>query len=253
MAADWSIVRQELARMRHDGVALPFWWRDDDAVSHTPALDQLFALSTECAVPLALAVVPKYADATVVQACAAHPGIVPLVHGWAHDNHAGKQAKKSEFPVGRAQASADARAGFDRLSALFGNSFAPVFVPPWNRIDPALFPALGQIGYRVLSTYGPRPAAHAAPGLRQINTHIDPIHWRAGGGLVPEEQMISRLANHLHARRLGQEDATEPLGLLTHHLVHDQAIWNFTETFIKTMLDGGAAPVSIRNHAEATS
>src|SRR5262249_15034038 len=47
-------------------------------------------------------------------------------------------------------------------------------------IAPAVRDALPAAGYRVLSTFGPRPAAAADAAPRVLNTHIDPIQWRAG-------------------------------------------------------------------------
>jgi hypothetical protein len=44
----------------------------------------------------------------------------------------------------------------------------------------------------------------------------------------------------LQGRRLGTLDNDEPYGLLTHHLVHDAAIWDFTEAMLHRLRD---APV----------
>ncbi len=122
----------------------------------------------------------------------------------------------------------------------------PVFVPPWNRIDPALAERLGSLGYIALSTFTPREGRLVAPGLVQINTHLDPINWRGGGGLLPADQLIHQLVVLLRDRREGRTDAEEPLGLLTHHLVHDAAIWGFTESCLARLLDGGAVAVDLR-------
>ena len=91
----------------------------------------------------------------------------------------------------------------------------------------------------------------AAEGLVQINTHIDPIDWRGGGGLAPEEMVISHIVRLLQDRRMGHADATEPLGVLTHHLVHDAAIWAFSEQLINRLLDGGATPLNLLSLKES--
>ena len=68
---------------------------------------------------------------------------------------------------------------------VFGQAASPVFVPPWNRIAPALLPRLRALGFRGLSTFRRSPRrAQPAPGLAQINTHLDPIDWRGGRGLA---------------------------------------------------------------------
>jgi hypothetical protein len=45
MTTDWTPLRKELAIWRAEGLTLPLWWRDDDAVTATAALDRLVALS----------------------------------------------------------------------------------------------------------------------------------------------------------------------------------------------------------------
>ena len=129
---------------------------------------------------------------------------------------------------------------------LFGKRLLPIFVPPWNRLDPALLPVLAQAGYLGVSTYLPRDKRQAAPGLVQINTHIDPIFWRGDRGLAPSEDQIAHIVRLLQDRRFGKSDATEPLGFLSHHLVHNADIWNFTTTCLKTFLDAGALPANLR-------
>jgi hypothetical protein len=36
----------------------------------------------------------------------------------------------------------------------------------------------------------------------------------------------------LRLRRTGGADVTEPTGLMTHHLAHDRAAWDFTARFL---------------------
>ncbi|GIT87619.1 hypothetical protein ROBYS_26350 [Roseobacter sp. OBYS 0001] len=44
---------------------------------------------------------------------------------------------------------------------------------------------------------------------------------------------------------MGQSDASEPLGYLTHHLVHTADVWDFTQQFVSELLDAGALPQPI--------
>ena len=250
MAADWSPLTRELAQWRAEGRDLPVWWRDDDARMATPALDRLVTLSARLDLPLHLAVVPEDAGPSL-RDVARLPHVIPLVHGWAHRNHAPAGEKKSEFPQDRAEAYGEAVAARDRLAALFGDDLLPVFVPPWNRIGDDLVPRLAGLGYAGLSTFTPRRDRLAAPGLVRINTHLDPIDWRGGGGLLAEDALTALLVGLLQDRRHGRTDATEPLGLLTHHLVHDAAIWSFVERVSGRLLDGGARPVNLWELREA--
>jgi hypothetical protein len=54
--------------------------------------------------------------------------------------------------------------GWMALERLFGSRVLPVLVPPWNRIAPGLVPALPEIGYRGLSTFGIRGGFRPYPG-----------------------------------------------------------------------------------------
>ena len=94
------------------------------------------------------------------------------------------------------------------------------------------------LGYNALSTFTPRKTPLAAPGLAQINTHLDPIAWKTGGGLLPPKALVAQLVQHLTDRRLGQTDNFEPYGILTHHLVHDAAIWAFTNALLARLMAG---------------
>ena len=128
--------------------------------------------------------------------------------------------------------------GLARLQALFGPRLLPMFVPPWNRIAPDLVPALADLGFAALSTFTPRHSPMAAPGLAQINTHLDPIDWKGTRSLVAPERLIAQVCDQLRDRRTGLADNAEPYGILTHHLVHDSAIWTFTEALITCLMQG---------------
>jgi hypothetical protein len=73
------------------------------------------------------------------------------------------------------------------------------------------------------------------PGLVQVNTHVDPIAWRGGGGALSVDAISARLVAAIMARVDGTADATEPIGLLTHHLVHDEAIWHTVESLLERL------------------
>lgn len=216
---------------------LDLWWRDDDAVEDTPALERLLELTRRHATPLALAVIPATANASLAGMLSGWPLVDVLQHGFAHANHAPEGHKKIELG-GEAPAELtlrDLKSGLRRLRRLFGERALPVLTPPWNRIDPTLLPALPGLGFRGLSTYRSRPSREAAQGLIAVNTHLDPIAWRAGGGLREPAELWNDLAESLEQRAAGDLDAEEPLGLLTHHLVHDEWVWGFLEEFVALM------------------
>lgn len=245
MTTDWSPLRREMALLRENGVALPLWWRDDDAVAPTSALDRLLDMGSRLGLPVHLAVIPAKAT-TALPPHIVGTKTVPLVHGWTHENHAPAGAKKAEFGHPRDAAVEETASALDRMQTLFGDQLLPMFVPPWNRIADTVAASLAEQGYRALSTFTPRPTRRTS-GLAQINTHIDPIHWRGGGGLVDPAQIITGIVQNLRARWMGEADAREPLGFLSHHLVHDDAIWDFTHACLGELLDGGATPCNLLN------
>lgn len=239
----WSDLGDELDRWADGGRRATLWWRDDDAARATPALGRLLALRADLGVPLALAVVPASARADLAAAVADAGGVSVLQHGYAHRNHAGDGEPKAELGPGRApdDALGELAAGRERLVALFGGAAAAVLVPPWNRIAETLPPRLGAAGYRGLSTYGPRARAEAAPGVVQVNTHVDLVDWRGGRGFIGEAAALGLAVGHLAARRGGANDGGEATGLLSHHLIHDAAAWDFIAAFVTATTAHSAA------------
>ncbi|HYE00178.1 MAG TPA: hypothetical protein VEH84_12405, partial [Alphaproteobacteria bacterium] len=168
-AAGWDGLARELDLWGAAGRVATLWWRDDDAVAATPALDRLLAP----ALPLTLAVIPAAAEPGLAERLRTAPAVTVAQHGWSHADHAPPGAKSIELGGRPAAAvAADLAAGRDRLAALFGERFRPVLVPPWNRIDPAVLPLLPGLGYAGLSTFTPRRAAEAAPRVVRVNSHV---------------------------------------------------------------------------------
>ena len=202
-----------------------FWWRDDDAGASGPAFDRLLALAATRPVPLALAVVPAWLEERVAAAIRdGPPALLVAQHGYAHRNHEppapdGGRGRPAELGAARPLdvTLAELAAGWARLAALVPTRLRPALVPPWNRIAPRVRDALPGAGYRVLSTFGPRPTPQAGPGLRMLNVHVDPIEWRAGKRFAGTAPTLDQITAHLADRRAGRVDPGEPTGLLTHH------------------------------------
>ncbi|MHC9236361.1 polysaccharide deacetylase family protein [Pseudooceanicola sp. 502str34] len=245
----WSGVRRELALWGEEGRVLPVWWRDDDAVAATPELDQLAQEARAFGLRIDLAVIPAGLEPTLAPAVAEGP-FRALVHGLHHANHAPADRKKAEFGDTRPLSDrlVEAHQGLATLRARLGGRLLPVFVPPWNRIGADMAPGLAQIGYRGLSTFRPRAAVEAAPGLLQLNTHLDPIDWRGTRSAVAPEAFAAQTLRLLEDRRTGRADAEEPLGLLTHHLVHDAAIWSLVRAYWEVLMEGPVQPVALEDY-----
>lgn len=245
----WTDLWSELDRWHEAEHTATFWWRDDDAVSSTTALERLLTISARSAAGLALAVIPEGCAESLVTTLgqvskSGGAEIAVLQHGIAHRNTAPAGEKKTELSaaVPLAVLSSGLIAGLHRLSDLFGDRALPVLVPPWNRIAPELVARLPSLGFLGLSTYKARHRPDPAPGLLQVNSHADLLRWKPERGFLGESETLALLLNHLQARRAALSgtdaapgfDSREPTGILTHHLVHDEATWKFLEL----LLDG---------------
>jgi hypothetical protein len=157
-----------------------------------------------------------------------------LQHGYDHANHAAAGSRPVELGGRPADAIlSELAAGRAILREAFGSTFLAVLVPPWNRLEPALIAQLGACGFCGLSTFGRRPDEAGAPGLCQVNTHLDPVDWRASRLFVGETAALQRLCAVL--------DPDEPIGILTHHLVMDEAGWTFLDRLLGVLTRHPAA------------
>ena len=226
----WQAFADEVARWREAGRTVELWWRDDDAVDVTAEFDRLLALHNATSVPLALAVVPALATLALAARLAGEPGVDVIQHGYGHVNHAAESEKKCELGPQRPAmlVLGELGTGWLAMERLFGARALAVLVPPWNRIAPGLVPALPEIGFTGLSTFGARGRAEPVRGLRQINTHVDLIDWKGGRGFVGEEAALAALVRTLGRARAG---TGEPVGLLSHHLAMDEGAWDFLISF----------------------
>lgn len=239
---NWDALTAELDAWAAAGRVASLWWRDDDARRRGPALDRLVALADGR--PLALAVVPADAEPGLrdLPTCVSF-----LPHGWRHVNHAPEGAKKSEFGPERPgfDRLADVALGWTRLQHLFGDRARPVFVPPWNRVEADFVPRLANAGMAGLSRFGRRKARAPAPGLVEVNCHVDLVDWRGQHGnrrgFVGDAAALGALIAHLAARRTGVADPDEPTGVMTHHAAHDAGCWDFLAKLLAATAKHGAA------------
>ncbi|MDW3224369.1 MAG: polysaccharide deacetylase [Paracoccaceae bacterium] len=245
MNADWSPLRRELALWRAHRLTLPLWWRDDDAIAATSALEQLSRLSDDLGLPIHLAVIPDAVENSLRDAVCTQSVFIPIIHGWAHRNTAPIGAKKSEFDHQRSGSKAELEQALTKMLSVFDTRLVRVFVPPWNRLHSSNLQILSDVGYQMVSAFQPRRTAMAAPGLLQVNTHLDPIDWHGTRDLLDPDQIIATAVELLKTRRVGRADNSEPFGYLTHHLVHTSPIWDFSRAFLNELLEGVAKPTSL--------
>jgi len=239
-AGAWQAFFDEIARWKDTGRVVEFWWRDDDAARPDPAVSRLLGLAQRASTPLALAVVPLQCEKEIFENIGSFVSV--FQHGTDHANRAVAGEKKTEFSAAEAPAAAIARLAVARrqLEAKAGRRFLPVLAPPWNRLPEILGPHLAAAGFRGISQYGARARAEAAPGLRQVNTHVDIIAWRSGRGFIGADHALAAATRHLAAKRAAAADPDEATGWLSHHAAHDEAAWAFLERLFETTRDSPA-------------
>ena len=230
----WDWLRRELDRWQEGGIKADFWWRDDDAVAAGDELEQLLQLSESHRSAVSLAVIPAQLEAGLPQRLQTCPRVSVLQHGYSHQSHAAPGMRKLELGGNRDSGDilADLSRGFQIMQQQFESRFTPVLVPPWNRIEERVINGLAEIGFTGISTMRVRRSATPAPGLVQVNTHLDPINWRHRRGFIGVFPALAILIQHLVARRSGYRDIGEPTGILSHHLVQNDAVWHFLDDLL---------------------
>ncbi len=229
-AKAWAPLKNELEVWSQEGLEAHLWLRDDDAIKVTPALERLDDLCTRFGVPYTIATIPSLTTQTLAQWATSHTLGNYAVHGFSHTNHAPIGDKKCELGLHRGERKilSELAEGFEKLANLFEAQSAPLLVPPWNRIDYALIPHLRALGFKGLSTYGwPKPSE--PHGLTIINTHIDIIDWKGSRGGLPRDVLIDNLVEALQTARALNPTQPPAIGILSHHLVHDELAWQFLE------------------------
>ncbi|TYC67151.1 polysaccharide deacetylase family protein [Stappia sp. BW2] len=234
MTTDAKRFRQELTDhldwFAERGRKVRFWWRDDDAVEPTPALERMLSLADSHNVDLAFAVIPKMATRALAERLAGEPHALVLQHGWQHKNFQRKDLGEKAAELGSRrdpdELMAELKSGHDRLQELFGEKFVKAMVPPWNRIDPEISRRLPGLGLPGLSTF----TWHNFPRAHQLQSHIDILKWKKQVRFIGWESARLRFDLQLTRRR---NTGTEPVGLLTHHLVHDDGCFEFLDVFLE--------------------
>lgn len=227
MTADGAL-EEEFARWKSTGLDPRFWLRDDDASEPGPALDRLVALCEELDIPLLLAVIPERAVQALGERLRDVPLVRPCVHGIAHRNNARDGERKIE--LGGRMAVGDILEGLaasrEKLGRIFGERLSGILVPPWNRIAPEVAARVHVYGFTALSTWSWEPKGTR---LSELNTHIDLMDWTMRQGREPEWIRSELLRRLMQARERGGA----PIGILSHHLDHDDRAWRTLEGLLR--------------------
>jgi hypothetical protein len=238
MDRDAPSLREALSRrldaLGAAGRTISLWWRDDDAALPDPALDTLIALSDRLKLPLVLAVIPQPAEPSLAERLA-RPDAARLTvvqHGWRHANHEAVGARAAELGASRPLeiVLTELAEGHAKLTALFGARFLPVLTPPWNRVDTEVARRREEVGLPGLSTFATLDRAG-----HRLDAHLDPIVWKTTRSYMGDERMLMLFDEQVAARTGKAADV--PIGMLSHHLSHDETVWGFLETFLAAAAD----------------
>ncbi|RRN62441.1 polysaccharide deacetylase family protein [Caulobacter sp. 602-1] len=225
------ILGSELALWTKAGHAPVLWWRDDDARGATEALERLLALSRRHDAPLTLAAVAGPSLSRLARRVETEPHVELAVHGFRHVNRQpdgqgfGEIIDSDDIDWVRAQLRATVML-FHRAGVR-----PTLFVPPWNNLQPQLLAVLPDSSIAAVSGFD--QAKSVRDGVMRLDAHLDVLRWKGGGRFRGTWRFLSRMRRLMAQRRkAGQWD--EPIGLLTHHLDHDEATWLFLERFLAT-------------------
>jgi hypothetical protein len=254
----WDDARRELDCWEDADLTARFWVRDDDAFEMSQNLERLCDLATRHNIKIGLAVIPgkilpDLSDFLGNKTRQFHP----MCHGWKHVNH-NRSNRPAEFGYDRPISSMiiDAQYAFGLFSGHFG-ALNAIFVPPFNRITPTVAKALPGIGFAGVSSM-PSQLEHKIlqlalrigwskvikipdfSGVPRIDAHVDMINWKTRA--AHETTIIAdHLVRQLRGRRLGVLPADTPIGLLTHHLAHDEGIWRACDETLEFLRSHRAA------------
>jgi len=216
----------EIRRWRREGLRPKLWWRDDDARAPSLALDRL--LSAAQARPLALAVIPGPDLGRLAARLGQARNVRVGQHGVDHVNKSAAGRPPSEYAGSAGPAEMKATILAARAELVRAGLPPDFFTPPWNACQPGLGEALSASGFALLSA-GPEKPADI--GLPYQSSDVDLLRWRGGPRFRGGVRIATALAKALRRRRLARA-WDRPVGLLTHHLVHDDPTWRFLDWMI---------------------
>jgi peptidoglycan/xylan/chitin deacetylase (PgdA/CDA1 family) len=208
------------------------FFRADDVAVPGRAMARMLEVFTANRVPLCMAVVPAWLNASRWHELRAKAGESSQwcwhQHGWRHHNHQ-TMGKKGEFGNERdAQAKqADIERGRDKLAGLMGRDFQPFFTPPWNRFDRETGEILARTGFRAVSrSAGEGKKVPLPPGLPDLCINTD-LHTRNES--TPAEGWDALFAEFKDALATGR------CGVMLHHQRTNGAAFDFLDLLLRAV------------------
>ncbi len=224
-------IRESLLTELHNiepGPAVPIFFRADDIGVMSPRFLRLLRLFQDYQVELCLAVVPVWLTrarwGAINEKIDGHSSLWCWhQHGWSHINHE-ESGKKSEFgPARPAEAiSNDLVRGRNRLEAIIGSSFFPVFTPPWNRCSESTVDILAELGYKAIS----RSRGEQMNPARLPDYHVNvDLHTRKE---ADPASSLDQLCGEF--RRAA---AVRSIGVMIHHQLMDENHFGLLEMLLQ--------------------
>ena len=208
------------------------FFRADDVAVPGANFIRLMDLFTRYQVPLCLAVVPTWLTQVRWQHLKSIGQKAPSLwcwhqHGWRHVNHE-SEGKKQEFGPTRPglKIRADLIRGKYHLQTLMGESFSPVFTPPWNRCDQNTLGLLKELNYQAVSR-SKKSVPPSPDGLPDFAVTVDLHTRKEGHPLLGWEGLFSELGSAL---------SQNLCGIMIHHQRMNEAAFVFLERFIQALI-----------------
>ncbi len=220
-------LNHELAYWRRAWRVPVLWWRDDDAREPTWQLDKLLEVRGE--LPITLAVIPDVDLHPLANRLTGVEGVTIAQHGVDHQNRLPEGGPRSEFTADTPQGSINAAVTAGRARLVAAGLPPTTFVPPWNEASDRLIAAIGAAGY---DTYSSGIHGRSRDGLRHIGAQVDILRWKGTPHFRGRRRIFDALRWQLEDRR-ERAAYDEPIGILTHHLVHDDEAWRFLRWFVE--------------------
>lgn len=239
--AEFEMMRRELQACTDAGRSVSFWLRDDDFVGPSERFRAMAETLRRLGVRCVLSAIPARLTADELNEVDDGAFLV-CQHGFAHENHA-EVIAKHEFGATRPLEAAlrEIGEGRDIMVRRFGGRFAPLFVPPWNRIGNEIAGRLPSLGFVALSTYLDETPA-PVDGLTVVDSDFDILDWpREGQGvaaMLPPGELDARIAQCL-ARKIVATSRPLTFGLLTHHRAMTEAAWAGLGSLVELSRDHG--------------
>ncbi len=208
-------------------------FRADDVAVPGGNIQRLLELFLELEHPLMLAAVPAWLRADrwhELQRMSRGSALFTWgQHGWRHANHE-PCGKKCEFGPARLpkHKHLDLLKGRDRLAAIMGKDFTPIFTPPWNRMDQDSLELLPKLGFRGVSAdtkLRPR-SAYVRDSMAFLPVHVD-LHTRQEN--TPQEALRGILQDFSNALPLGE------CGVMLHHQRMNPAAFLFLQRLLQAI------------------